>query len=139
MLEIKRPNRMDFAYLYALRLEGACVILILSPDDDTFLISVMAVKILALHGYTQSGPGFQRIFHKLQSHLEKALPGVQVCLTTGVVRLRPGEKALGVSSRQSEPPASDNNIYPNDKFDPTISMHTLGTRRTIPGTRLKGL
>ena len=83
--------------------------------------------------------GFSENFTSCNLTFEKALPGVQVCLPTGVVRLRPGEKALGVSSRQSKPPASDNNLHPNDKPDPTISMHTLGTRRTIPGTHLQGL
>ena len=96
----------------------------------------MAVKILALHGYTQSGPGFQRKIRKLQSHLENIFPGAQVYFPTGVVRLRPSEKALGVSSRQSEPPASDKNPYLNDEPDPddidAYAWHTLHDTRDPP-------
>lgn len=103
---------------------------------DAHLISVMAVKILALHGYTQSGPGFQRKVHRLQSHLENIFPGIQVRFPTGVVRLRPSEKALGLSSRLSEPAASDDNPKPDDNPDPddidAYAWHTLHDARDPP-------
>ena len=96
----------------------------------------MAVKILALHGYTQSGPGFQRKIHRLQSHLENIFPGVQFCFPTGVVRLRPSEKALGLSSRLSGPAASDDSPDPDDKPDPddidAYAWHTLHDARDPP-------
>ena len=96
----------------------------------------MAVKILALHGYTQSGPGFQRKIHRLQSHLENIFPGIQVCFPTGVVRLRPSEEALGLSSQLLEPAASDDNPYPDDRPDPddidTYAWHTLHDVRDPP-------
>lgn len=89
----------------------------------------MAVKILALHGYTQSGPGFQRKIHRLQSHLENIFPGIQMFFPTGVVRLRPSEKLLGASQRQSEPLASNNELGPNNRPDPNdidaYAWHTL--------------
>lgn len=91
----------------------------------------MAVKILALHGYTQSGPGFRRKIHKLQSHLENIFPGVQICFPTGVIRLqtRPSGEMLGVSSSQSEPSASNVNSNSTDEPDPNdidaYAWHTL--------------
>ena len=78
----------------------------------------MVVKILALHGYTQSGPKFRRKIHKLQSHLENIFPGVQFYFPTGVIRLRPSEKALGVGARQSEPVTSDDSLHINNEADP---------------------
>ena len=96
----------------------------------------MAVRILALHGYTQSGPGFQRKIQKLQSHLENIFPGVQIYFPTGVVRLRPSDKALGVSPQQSEPPTSCDSPHTNDRSDPddidAYAWHTLHDTRDPP-------
>ncbi|KAL6712843.1 Family of serine hydrolases 3 [Lecanora helva] len=61
----------------------------------------MALKILALHGYTQSGPFFQRKISKLQAHLTRSFPDVQFSFPTGIIRLRPSEKVFDLGSRQS--------------------------------------
>ena len=112
------------------------MILVLTSEYETLIISVMVVKILALHGYTQSGPGFQRKIHKLQSHLGSIFPGLQICFPTGVVRLRPSEIALGGSSRLSEPPVSDGNRCPDHEPDPdeidAYAWHTLHDTRDLP-------
>lgn len=50
------------------------------------------MKILALHGYTQSGPGFQRKIKRLQLHLSNVYPGAEFCFPTGPIQLRPSEK-----------------------------------------------
>ena len=95
----------------------------------------MALKILALHGYTQSGPGFQRKIYKLQSHLERIFPGIQVYFPTGIIRLRPSEKALGVGPRQSSV-ASDDGPDTDDKPDPddidAYAWHALHDMQVPP-------
>ena len=50
------------------------------------------MKILVLHGYTQSGPGFQRKIQKLQRHLESTFTGTEFYFLTGPIRLRPSDK-----------------------------------------------
>ena len=96
----------------------------------------MPVKILALHGYTQSGPGFQRKIQKLQNHLEKIFPDVQIHFPTGVIQLRPSEKALGTSFNQSEPPASGDSLTNDDQPDrddiDAYAWHTLHDARDPP-------
>ena len=60
------------------------------------------MKILALHGYTQSGPGFQRKIKRLQSHLASVFPQAEFYFPTGPIPLKPSEKThlLGTLTRQ---------------------------------------
>src|SRR2546423_2289989 len=47
------------------------------------------LKILMLHGYTQSGPLFHAKTRALEKHLQKAFPGSKLVYPTGPLRLNP--------------------------------------------------
>ena len=68
-----------------------------APRSGTRQLSVMpfqppaspAMKILMLHGYTQSGPLFHAKTRALEKHLQKAFPGLTLSYPTGPMRLDP--------------------------------------------------
>jgi fermentation-respiration switch protein FrsA (DUF1100 family) len=49
------------------------------------------LKILMLHGYTQSGPLFHAKTRALEKHLQKAFPGSNLVYPTGPLRLSPAD------------------------------------------------
>lgn len=49
------------------------------------------VKILLLHGYTQSGQLFRAKTRALEKHLQKAFPGSRLSYPTGPLRLKPSD------------------------------------------------
>lgn len=49
------------------------------------------VRILMLHGYTQSGPLFHAKTRALEKHLQKAFPGSMLVYPTGPLRLNPAD------------------------------------------------
>ena len=51
----------------------------------------LPVRILMLHGYTQSGPLFHAKTRALEKHLQKAFPGSTLVYPTGPLRLSPGD------------------------------------------------
>ncbi len=55
------------------------------PDGST------ALKILMLHGYTQSGQLFRAKTRALEKHLQKAFPGSTLSYPTGPLRLKPSD------------------------------------------------
>lgn len=64
------------------------------------------MKILALHGYTQSGLGFQQKTKRLQSHLSSVFAGAEFCFPTGPIRLRPSEKTPLLGAQHYDADAS---------------------------------
>ena len=94
------------------------------------------MKILALHGYTQSGPSFQCKVQRLHSHLEKHFPGAEFCFPTGPIRLRPSEKALGLGPQQYNADALAAAKNANNRPDPddidAYAWHTLHTTQDPP-------
>ncbi|KAI4234030.1 MAG: hypothetical protein LQ349_004045 [Xanthoria aureola] len=87
------------------------------------------MKILALHGYTQSGPSFQRKVRRLQYRLEESFPDVEFCFPTGPIRLRPSEKAQAFGLRQHGADANAKAFGSTDRPDPddidAYAWHTL--------------
>lgn len=53
------------------------------------------MKVLVFHGYTQSGPFFQRKTLRLQKHLQKAFPGTAFVFPTAPVQLKPSDLTDG--------------------------------------------
>jgi len=63
------------------------------------------IKILMLHGYTQSGPQFHAKTKALEKHLQKALGhlgGVQLVYPTGPMRLQPSDYPTEVTADSAE-------------------------------------
>ena len=50
-----------------------------------------SLKILMLHGYTQSGASFRAKTRALEKHVQKAFPGSTFSYPTGPLRLRPSD------------------------------------------------
>ena len=94
------------------------------------------MKILALHGYTQSGPSFQRKVRRLQYRLEEKFPDVEFCFPTGPIRLRPSEKAQAFGLRQHGADADADPSNSTDRPDPddidAYAWHTLHTIQDPP-------
>ncbi|KAL8894734.1 MAG: hypothetical protein Q9192_004088 [Flavoplaca navasiana] len=94
------------------------------------------MKILALHGYTQSGPSFQRKVRRLQYHLEAMFPDVELCFPTGPIRLRPSEKAQAFGLWQHGADANADSFDSADRPDPddidAYAWHTLHTVQDPP-------
>ncbi|EUC34963.1 hypothetical protein COCCADRAFT_92016 [Bipolaris zeicola 26-R-13] len=69
------------------------------------------IKILMLHGYTQSGPLFQAKTGALRKTLNKAFPkGIELVYPTGPIRLTPADFSLitgAVTERTSAPDADE--------------------------------
>ncbi|KAK3169200.1 hypothetical protein OEA41_008583 [Lepraria neglecta] len=103
----------------------------------------MTIKILALHGYTQSGPTLQRKVKRLQLHLEKVFPDVGFYFPSGPIKLRPTEKLWALNSRHYEPVISTEGTDANDKPDPddidSFAWHTLHNQREPPSGLLHSL
>ncbi len=55
------------------------------------LHSSQPLKILMLHGYTQSGPLFRAKTRALEKHLQKAFPGSALSYPTGPLQLKPSD------------------------------------------------
>ena len=53
--------------------------------------SSQPLKILMLHGYTQSGPLFYVKTRALEKHLQKAFPGSKMSYPTGPMQLKPSD------------------------------------------------
>ncbi|KAL8784390.1 MAG: hypothetical protein Q9213_003990 [Squamulea squamosa] len=87
------------------------------------------MKILALHGYTQSGTSFQRKIQRLKYHLEENFRDVDFCFPTGPIRLRPSEKAQALGSQQHGADANAEAFNSTDRPDPddidAYAWHTL--------------
>jgi predicted esterase len=62
-----------------------------------------AIKVLMLHGYTQSGSLFHAKTRAMEKHLQKALPGISLSYPTGPLRLRPSD-VPGFDPSTSEDP-----------------------------------
>lgn len=67
------------------------------------------LKILMLHGYTQSGPLFHAKTRALEKHLQKAFPGSTLVYTTGPLRLNPADVPGFESSSSAD--ATDVEVY----------------------------
>ena len=79
------------------------------------------MKVLVLHGYTQSGPGFQRKIKRLQLHLQNVFAGTEFYFPTGPIRLRPSEKKTALYTQQHDADAdADVEVrkQPHDRPDP---------------------
>lgn len=62
----------------------------------------MPLRVLALHGYTQSGPGFQKKVHKLEIRLREEFGDVQFHFETAPIKLKTSELATIKSQQKSE-------------------------------------
>ena len=67
------------------------------------------LKILMLHGYTQSGPLFHAKTRALEKHVQKAFPGSTLSYPTGPLRLNPADVPGFESSASTD--ASDVEAY----------------------------
>ncbi|KAK6369731.1 Family of serine hydrolases 3 [Exophiala oligosperma] len=63
------------------------------------------IKVLMLHGYTQSGPLFHAKTRAMEKHLQKAFPGLSLSYPTGPVQLRPKD-VPGYDPTSSDDPDS---------------------------------
>lgn len=71
----------------------------------TAMASRSPLKILMLHGYTQSGPIFHAKTRALAKHLQKSFPlhEVSLCYPTGPLRLNPADIPGYTPSSETEP------------------------------------
>jgi fermentation-respiration switch protein FrsA (DUF1100 family) len=67
------------------------------------------LKILMLHGYTQSGPLFHAKTRALEKHLQKAFPGATLVYPSGPLRLNPADVPGFEPSLSAE--ANDVEVY----------------------------
>jgi hypothetical protein len=63
------------------------------------------LKILMLHGYTQSGPLFHAKTRAMEKHLQKIFPGISLHYPTGPLRLRPSDVPGFDASSTDDPDA----------------------------------
>ena len=64
-----------------------------------------SIKVLMLHGYTQSGTLFHAKTRAMEKHLQKILPGISLSYPSGPLPLKPSE-VPGFDSTASEDPDS---------------------------------
>jgi len=69
----------------------------------------LPLKILMLHGYTQSGPLFHAKTRALEKHIQKAFPGSTLFYPTGPLRLNPADVPGFESSSSAD--AKDVEVY----------------------------
>lgn len=99
------------------------------------------MKILFLHGYTQSGPGFRMKTQRLQTHLQKAFPDTKFCFPTGSVKLQPSESLARIQRReqcQSSDDEEDSPIKDPDDID-AYGWFALHDRQDPPRGWLESL
>ncbi|KAH8589462.1 serine hydrolase-domain-containing protein [Bisporella sp. PMI_857] len=78
------------------------------------------MKVLVLHGYTQSGPGFQKTIKKLESRLEREFrdDSISFYFPTGPIPLRPSQMIAASASHQEAENAPSAQQNPYEKADP---------------------
>ncbi|KAL4928075.1 serine hydrolase-domain-containing protein [Aspergillus undulatus] len=70
------------------------------------------MRILCLHGHTQTGPVFERKTYRLQQHIKKAFPGASFYFPTGAIAYKVSDRLDYLDEIQRE--RSDNFKDPDD-------------------------